>query len=222
MKAWQTRPWLMVTAALALGSGAGPVHAQGGSDSWQWTLAPYLWLPTIDGHVKYDVPPEGGGGPDVSIGPTDWLDLLNFAALFSASASKGQFGLFTDVVYLNMGADNDGRVVSVETEISGPGGLINIPVGADLNLATEVEFDGLQLMLGAGFALVDSEAGRHYVLAGFRFLGIDVKTVWHLTGEVTGPGGETLLDEQGSVDNSVDPWDGIVGLNGHFNPGEDG
>lgn len=219
MKAWQHRPWLAVSATLALGGAAGPAYAQD-SDSWQWTLTPYLWLPTIDGHLKYEVPPGGGGAPNVSVGPSDWLELLNFAALASASASKGRFGVFTDLVYLNMGADNDGRVVSVESTISGPGGRIEIPVGADLNLATEVEFDGLQVMLGAGFAFADSEAGRHYVLAGFRYLGIDVKTDWRLTGALTGPGGETLLDDQGSIGKSVDLWDGIVGLKGHFNLGE--
>src|SRR5690606_36702681 len=37
-----------------------------------------------------------------------------------------------------------------------------------------------------------------------------------------GPGGETLLDEQGSVDKSVDLWDDIVGLKGHFNLGDGG
>jgi hypothetical protein len=172
--------------------------------------------------VKYDVPPDGGGGPDVSVGPTDWLELLNFAALISASATKDRVGVFTDFVYLNMGADNDGRVVSVETEISGPGGRIHIPVGADLNLATEFELDGLQLMLGAGFAFADSEAGRHHVFAGFRYLGVDVTTNWRLTGAVTGPGGETLLDEQGGIEKSVELWDGIVGLKGHFELGEGG
>jgi hypothetical protein len=193
---------------------------QDSSDEWQWNLTPYLWLPTIDGHVKYDVPPDGGGGPDVSVGPTDWLELLNFAALFSGSASKGRFGVFTDFVYLDMGGDNDGRVVSVEGVVGGPGGRVEIPVSADLNLATEFALDGLQWMLGGGYAFADSEAGRHYVFAGVRFIGIDVTTNWRLTGAVTGPGGETVLDSQGSIDKSVDLWDGIVGLKGHFLLGE--
>lgn len=222
MKSSRGRYRLTVLGALALGCATGPLHAQEGSSDWQWNLTPYVWLPTIDGHVKYDVPPAGGGGPQVSVGPTDWLELLNFAALLSASATKDRFGVFTDFVYLNMGADNDGRVISVDTEISGPGGRIEIPVGADLNVATEFELDGLQLMLGAGFAFADSENGRHQVFAGVRYLGVDVTTNWRLTGAVTGPGGETLLDEQGGIEKSVELLDGIVGLKGHFALGEGG
>jgi hypothetical protein len=226
MSAWVTSLRLprcrIAMLAVVVGVAPAAAKAQQGADEWRWNLTPYLWLPTIDGHVKYDVPPDGGGGPDISVGPTDWLELLNFAALFSGSANKGRLGLFTDFVYLDMGGDNDGRVASVETAIMGPGGRIEIPVSADLNLATEFELDGLQWMLGGGYAFADSEAGRHHVFAGVRFLGIDVTTNWRLTGAVTGPGGETLLDEQGGVSKSVDLWDGIVGLKGHFVLGEGG
>ena len=210
----------ILIAALASGA-SGAANAQG-ADEWRWNLTPYVWLPTIDGHVKYDVPPDGGGGPDVSIGPTDWLDLLNFAALVSASAHKGRFAVFTDLVYLDMGGDNDGRVISVEGSIAGPGGVIEIPVGANLNLDTEFELDGLQWMLGAGYAFADSPSGTHHVFAGFRLLSIDVSTAWSLTGEITGPGGETLLDAQGGREKSVDLWDGIVGVKGTFALGEGG
>ena len=130
--------------------------------------------------------------------------------------------MFTDFVYLDMGGDNDGRVVSVEGAIAGSGGVIEIPVSADLNLATEFELDGLQWMLGAGYAFADSTAGTHHVFAGFRLMSVDVSTAWSLTGEIIGPGGETLLDRQGSIDKSVDLWDAIVGLKGNFAMGEGG
>jgi hypothetical protein len=210
---------MILVAAVVCGVSAA-ANAQQSDDEWSWTLTPYVWLPTIDGHVKYDVPPQGGGGPDVSIGPTDWLDLLNFAALFSATASRDRFAVFTDLVYLDMGGDNDGRVVSVEGTIPGPGGNIEIPVSADLNLATEFELDGLQWMLGLGYAFADSGSGTHHVFAGVRLLSVDVSSGWVLTGEITGPGGETLLDQQGSIGKSVDLWDGIVGLKGIVRLGE--
>lgn len=203
------------TAALALG-GASAANAQSAADEWQWNLTPYLWLPTIDGQVQHDVPPGGGGGPRVSVGPTDWLDFLNFGLLFSGSATKDRIGFFTDFLYLDMSGDNDGRVVSVDGVISGPGGVIEIPVGADLNVATEVELDGLQWMLAAGYAFAKSEAGTHHVIAGFRLLSVDITTGWSLTGEITAPGGGTALDAQGGAGKSVELWDGIVGLKGRF------
>ena len=215
----QRNCWSAIIIAVVSGT-SGVASAQQSSDEWRWNLAPYVWLPTIDGHVKYDVPPAGGGGPDVSVGPTDWLELLNFAALMSGSATKGRFAIFTDIVYLDMGADNDGRLVSVEGPVSGPGGNIEIPVSADLNINTEFALDGLQWMLGAGYAYADSESGTHHIFAGFRLLSIDVNTDWSLTGDVTGPGGETILDEQGNIGKSVDLWDGIIGFKGNFRMGE--
>lgn len=214
--------WIAILIVAVAGAACGNANAQQSADEWRWNLTPYLWLPTIDGHVKYDVPPDGGGGPDVSIGPTDWLELLNFGALVSASVARDRFAIFTDFVYLNMGADNDGRIVSVEGAISGPGGVVEIPVGANLNLDTEFEFDGLQWMLGAGYAFADSASGTHYVFAGFRLMSVDATTAWRLTGEIIGPGGETLLEQEGGIDKSVDLWDGIVGLKGSFTLGEGG
>lgn len=213
---------MIVPAVLALCWAASPLHAQEDPGEWKWALTPYLWLPTIDGNVRFDAPSGGGGGPQVDIEPTDWFELLNSAALFSLTATRGRLGLFADFVYLNLGADNEGQVASVESGISGPGGRIEIPVGADLNLATELELDGLQLMLGAGYAFADSATGRHQVFTGLRYLGVDVTTDWRLAAAITGPGGETLLEAQGSSEKSVELWDGIVGFKGYFALGEGG
>ena len=110
---------------------SGRAHAETSEDEWQFRLTPYLWLPTIAGTVNYSAPPGGGGGPDVEIGPVDWLELLNFGVLIGGGARKGRFLMFTDIVYLSMSSNSDGRVVSVDGTISGPGGLIQVPVGAD-------------------------------------------------------------------------------------------
>jgi len=48
---------------------------------WQFTLTPYLWLPTIDGNARYQAPPGGGGDPIFSVGPTDRLDLASMVRL---------------------------------------------------------------------------------------------------------------------------------------------
>ncbi len=87
--------------------------AQTNADEWQYSLTPYLWLPRIDGTLNYGPPPGGGGGPSFKIGPTDWLDLLNFAALVSGSAKKGKWSINSDLVYLSL-TDKDARVSSVD------------------------------------------------------------------------------------------------------------
>src|SRR5690606_31736232 len=207
------RRWLVTVAtAIACGTPAF-VNAQPQDDGWKWSLSPYLWLPTIHGRVNHDMSP-GGGAPGVSIGATDWFDLLNFGALLSVTATKGRYAVLTDFVYLNMKGDNGGRLVSVEGGVSGPGGVIEVPVSADANINTEFELDGFQWMLGLGYAFAESASGTHYVFAGVRLLSADVSTAWALAGSINGPGGETLLDQQGGISTSVRLWDGIIGLKG--------
>ena len=211
---------LAIAVALALCGATGTAYAQDAAGDWQWNLTPYLWLPTIDGTLNYELPSGGGGAPEISLGPTDWLELLNSAALVSASVTKGRFGVFTDLMYLSMGSDNDGRLVSVEGAITGPGGIIEIPVGAELNIDTKSEFDGFLWMLAGGYRFAESDSGTHYLFAGFRLLTADFKTDWNLSGAVTGPGGETILASQGSIGQDLDLWDGIVGMKGRFRLGE--
>ena len=54
---------------------SGAALAENTSDEWQFQITPYLWLPTIDGTLNFDLPPGGAGSPDIEVGPTDWLEL---------------------------------------------------------------------------------------------------------------------------------------------------
>lgn len=189
--------------------------AQQPSGGWQWTLTPYVWLPTIDGAANFDPPPGGGGAPQVSVGPADWLELLNFALLINASVKKDRLELFTDFVYLSLESDNESQILSVERVISGPGGAVSIPVGADANIATNTELDGILWLLGVGYAYADT----HSVFLGAQLLDMDITADWSLSGSVTGPQGETLLDAQGSIGQDTQLWDAVIGLKGHFELG---
>lgn len=205
-----------MAAAVAVGCSAGPAQARNAADDWQWDLTPYLWLPTIDGAANFDPPPAGGGAPEISVGPVDWFKLLNFGVLVSAGGTKDRLGLFTDFVFLRMSSNNEGELISAEGAISGPGGMISVPVGADVNIATDTELDGILWSLAAGYAYTDA----HYLIGGFRLLTTDISADWNLSGSITGPGGETILAAQGSIGDDTDLWDGIVGLKGHFELGE--
>lgn len=210
------RAGLGLLAACTLGTAPAIAVAQQASGEWQWSVTPYVWLPTIDGTVNFDPPPDGGGAPEVSLGPVDWLELLNFALLVNVSAQKDRIELFTDFVYLALESDNESQILSVDRVISGPGGVVSIPVGAEVNIATNTELDGILWLLGAGYAYADT----HSVFAGVQLLDMDVTADWSLTGGIDGPGGETVLDAQGSIGQDTQLWDGVVGLKGHFGLGD--
>ena len=189
--------------------------AESAADEWQFQITPYIWLPTIDGTLNYELPPGGGGGsPDIEIGPTDWLDLLNVGVLIGGSARKGRFSLTTDYVYLSMTRNSDARVVSVDGTISGPSGLIQIPVGADVSVTTRSDLDGLLWTLAAGYTVRQTEHSGVDVFVGARLLSLDTSTSWELTSAITGPDNEELLPVQGGIAQGTDLWDGIVGVRG--------
>ncbi|MFP6808453.1 MAG: hypothetical protein VB957_14945 [Pseudomonadales bacterium] len=73
------------------------------------------------------------------------MELLDGAFLMSGSARKGRFSLFMDIVYLSMSGSDDGKVVSVESDAN-----VSIPVGAELNLSTKSDLDGLVWTFAAG------------------------------------------------------------------------
>ena len=197
---------------------SGAALAETSSDEWQFQITPYLWLPTIDGTLNYDLPPGGGGSPDISVGPTDWLELLNFGVLVAASARKGRFSMFTDFVYLSMTKNGDGRVVSVEGTV--PGGFTSIPVSADLTLNTRTDMDGLVWTLAVGYTVKETETSSVDIFAGARLFSVDFSSSWDLTAAITTPGGQELLSAQGSIGSDTDLWDGIVGMRGHFGFGD--
>jgi len=86
-------------------------------DEWGYTLTPYIWLPTVGGQLKYNIPPGAGGSPNVDAGPDSYLENLYFALILAGEARKGHWSLLGDLIYLDFAGSN-ARMVSVNL----PGG----------------------------------------------------------------------------------------------------
>ena len=178
-----------------------PAAARAADDGWRFSLTPYLWLPTIDGRLKYDLPP-GSGDPTIGVGPTDWFELLNFAALVNGSARKGRFSITSDFVYLSMSRIEDGRVIGVDDPGAASAGF-GIPVGAGLTLDTSTDLDGTQWSIDVGYALFQDDRLHMDVFIGARYFSVDVSTRWSLESDVLGPGGNPILDAEGGASSDT-------------------
>ena len=198
------------------------VQADEHDSGWSYRLTPYLWLPTIDGSLKYALPPGSGGSPEISVGPTDWLDLINAGLLVSGTASKGRFSIYSDFVYLSLTSKNDGRVLSVDDTVTVPGSRIPIPISADLNLSTRTDLDGLVWSVAAGYEVASTETSSISAFVGARYFGVDTSSSWDLTAEITVPGTGVVLPSQGQIGRDVDLWDALIGVRGNFKMGEGG
>src|SRR5262249_38130809 len=70
-------------------------------EGWTFSLTPYIWLPNINGQLKYAIPPGGVAGPEVDTGPNNYLENLSFALMLAGEARKDKLSIFTDLIYLD-------------------------------------------------------------------------------------------------------------------------
>ena len=198
--------WIPIHPVLVLIALSSPAYGESPAPAGGWTFAvrPYLWVPAINGTLKYDIPPGGGGGANVDLSYN-----LSFAFLVTAEARRGDWSVITDLVYLDVGAD-DSPVKSVS--FTGPGGRVEISAGADLG--TETRLSGVLWNLGGAYTVARGGHSSLDVLAGLRYLTLEAETDWQLSGTVTGPGAGQSFARTGNVSQREDLWDGIVGVRG--------
>ncbi len=189
-------------------------QAQAPADHWAFSITPYLWLPNINGTLNYSAPPGVQASPQIEIGPNDYLSDLKAAAMVSGEAGKGPWAIFTDVIYLKFDSE-DSQVKGINFVSVGSN-----PVNSSLNAGTSSELEGAVWTLGGSYSLLEKHPGALNVLGGFRYFGLDASTDWNLTATVTAPGGSATFPRSGSVSDSVNLWDAIVGLRGKIRFGE--
>jgi hypothetical protein len=175
---------------MAVAAGAG---AAGGPSAWQYGVMIYGWLPSVSGNLNYSLPRDAGGGP-VSVDADKILDALEFTFMASFEARKGDWSVFTDVIYLDLDGD-DSKSVTL------PSGQTRTLLDGDLKLT------GWVWTLGGGYTVWRSERSYLDLLAGARLLALDTDL------GLTGAG---LFARQHQVSDSVDLWDGIVGATGRL------
>jgi hypothetical protein len=202
-----------VAATLALLLSAPlPAWPQSADDQWQFSLMPYLWLPTIDGTVQYHGR-GAAGDPSVSVkaAPGDYLSDLEMALLLAFEARKGKWLLYSDVTYMKIGAD-DSSVRAINF-----GGT---RVTTALDTGTQTDIKSTIWTVAGGYNLVQEPKASLDLIAGARYLWLEAKTNWQLSANVSGPGGGAVFPASGSVTESDDIWDVIVGVKGKVRLGE--
>jgi opacity protein-like surface antigen len=160
------------------------------TDKWQYEATIYLWLPSIDGSLKYNLP--GGGGDTLPIDASDVLDSLNFTFMGALEARYNKWSFATDIIYLDM-SNSKNTVISL--------GQVAVDVAAKLSLS------GWMVSGIAGYDVVQSDRVRLAVIGGVRYFTLDADTGLSLSG----PGD---LLPPAYLSTSTDLWDGIVGVRG--------
>ena len=206
-----TRFGLAACAVLAIGIPR-PAAAQTSGDEWKFTAGLYVWLPTINADLKYSLPPGQPGSPDIEIGPNDYLTNLNIALPLVAELRKGNFALYTDVMYISVTAKGS-HIKDIEV------GPDRFPVPGSLEFGTETDVKNLLWTMVGGYTVAKGPEGNFDLFAGARYLHAKFETAWHLSADFSLPNGKVFA-KTGSFGQSQDIVDGIVGFRGRFNAGE--
>ena len=172
---------------------------------WSFSITPYLWLPNVNGTLKYNIPPGAGGSPDVEVGPNSYLENLQALLMISGEARKDRWSVFTDLIYLDF-ADQDSSVQTINF-----GGNL---VSSSANIATSSSFRGIAWTLAAGYAIDTGTNVMLDVFGGLRYFEISASSDWQLVTSVTGPGGVQTFPSTGGVSQSMNLLDGIAGVRG--------
>jgi hypothetical protein len=183
-------------------------------DQWKFSITPYLWLPNVNGTLKYNIPPStgGGGSPEVEAGPNDYLQNLEAVMLLSGEVRKERWSVFTDIIYLGFANQK-----SSVKEINFGGNIVS----SSMNLATSTWLRGMNLTFGVGYAVKTGKAAPVDVFGGLRYFDLSAGTDWQLTATVSGPTNTSqTFPASGSISKSSPLLDGIIGVKGRFPLGE--
>jgi hypothetical protein len=138
------------TLALGLLTAQGAAAQDTGS-GWEMRFTPYLWGSGLSGTVSTIA-----GLPDAEVDSSfsDILENLDFGLMGVFSARKDNYGIFGDVMYVNLGAGG-------ET----PGGLFG---------GTSADIRNVVVTLGGDYVLTKSASSEVRVGAGLRYWDVNV------------------------------------------------
>lgn len=184
----------------------GASSAQATSE-WKFEASIYAYLPDISGRVAFP-PPIGGQDVNVDVGTI--LENLKFAFMGSLEARRGQWGVFTDLVYFDVGnVQDNSKALSL--------GRIGLPVDVSANVSFDLKAFAWSLL--GTYALIAEPDFRLDALAGTRVLDMRPKVNWALTGNV---GQISVGERTGAREVKEQNWDVILGFKGRATFGPDG
>jgi hypothetical protein len=170
--------------------------------AWRYAATIYGYLPTVGGSTSF--PADSSGSP-INITSEKILDSLKFMFMGALDAHNGRWGLFTDLVYFNLG---QAKVASRDFTL-GPGGVIPAGTTADLDLGLK----GLAWTVAGQYRVTADPAWTVDLLGGARLLNASTDLRWSITGNLgpIAPTGRT-----GTAEASLSNWDAIVGVKGRY------
>jgi len=194
-------PLVAVMAVMFLSSGALAQQTSDKPNAWQFGASIYGWFPDLNGQTAFS--PEGSDS-EFEVDIENILENLEMVFMGSFDVRKGSFGVFTDIIYMDVGDSGN-------TSVDGSVGPSEVPT----NVTADVSFDMESWIwnLLAYFRVLEKNWGALDMVAGTRYLDVEQTVGWDIVGNVNSvPVGERV----GEVAVGVTNWDVIFGVRGRF------
>ena len=163
------------------------VPSTSAQDGWEFDLAIYAWLPTIEGKLAYDLP---GLGDTIEIDPADLIENLEFTAMVAFAARRDRWSILGDVIYLKEAASRNRQ----------------LDIGDGINLRADFELQSWVTNFAGAYDVARSERSTHGILVGVRYFSMDTRlSISSDRLDITAP-----LEESSSL------WNGVVGVQGRL------
>ncbi len=138
------------------------------------------------------------------------IDNLKMVFMGSLEASNGKWGVFTDIVYVDIGNDkSNSRDFSL--------GRVGLPANTSANV--DYDLKGWMWTLAGTYRMISDKDLKIDLLAGTRVLDIRQKLRWDLVGNI---GQVPVVDNAGTREVDDQNWDFIVGFKGRAAMGDGG
>lgn len=184
----------------------GAPAAQPATD-WKYEASVYLFLSDVGGRVTF---PPTGASKDASVDVDEILENLKMGFMGSFEARRGQWGVFTDFAYMDVGNDQENsKALSI--------GHVGIP--GDINARVSFDIKLWALSVLGEYAAISDPDFKLDALFGTRVLDVRPKVDYSLTGNI---GQIALPDHSGRREVKEQNWDLILGIKGRANFAEGG
>ena len=173
---------------------------------WHVEASPYGWLPWM--YTSVQLPPiAGGGNPTIETQPSQYLKHVNLAAFLDGTLRKGDWAIWTDLVYMNLSANP-----THERQIRLPGGTATLPVIRTIDAGARAAI----WTLAPSYTVINNDVGTLDVMVGLRYTSVRISLAY----QFTAPPLPIMVG--GGFWPTADSTNGLIGVRGSLRLSGDG
>jgi hypothetical protein len=184
-----------------------PTVTEGASGNERWQFGALVYFYYADIGTKTTLP--NGAASVVTIDASDVLNNLKFAVLGSFEARRGRWGMFSDLIYMNVG-----QFKSRFHDLS----IGNVGLPADVSASVNFDLKSLVWTVAGSYRAVAQPTVALDLIAGARLLDTKVTLDYTLNGNI---GPIAAAERAGNLQAKENYVDGVVGLKGRVSLGTD-